>query len=108
MSLWASDRFQVTLVPAATSRVVDFDRGVSAHSTVTLEDALAIPPNALRPLWTDIHPTQVQADGNYRICEVRTAAGRTVLDLGPVSFIIAPKYAAVFGNTNRLASSSRA
>jgi hypothetical protein len=94
------DRFQVTLVPAVTAKIADFSRGVSERSTITLDDAIAVPPNALRPLWTDIHPTQVQADGNYRIGEVRTAAdGKTVLDVGPVSFIMAPKYTNVFDST---------
>jgi hypothetical protein len=93
------DRFHVTLVPAVTSRVEDFARGVSDQGTITLEEAVAIPATALRPLWMDIHPTHGKADGNYRIRDVRTAAGRTVLDVGPVSFIIAPKYTSVFDDT---------
>ncbi|OGV74919.1 MAG: hypothetical protein A3K19_09120 [Lentisphaerae bacterium RIFOXYB12_FULL_65_16] len=93
------DRFQVSLCPSATSRVRDFDPGASEHGTIVLEDVITIPPDVRRPLWTDIHPTQVLADGNYRVCAVRTEDGRTVLDVGPVSFIVAPKYTNVFENT---------
>jgi hypothetical protein len=73
-------------VPCARGTVVAFDRGTPASCTVTAGAAIVIPPDAMRPLWTDITPT-ADANGNYPIESITERDGRTVLNLGDTSLI---------------------
>jgi len=80
------DAFEQEYVPYARGEVASFDEGAPAACTITVDDTLTIPSNALRPLWTDIAPSS-DANGNYQIQAVTARDGKTVLNLGNVSFI---------------------
>ena len=80
------DAFEQEYTPCARGKVVSFDKGAPAACTITVDDTLTIPPEALRPLWTDITPSP-DASGNYRIETVTAQDGKTVLNVGNVSFI---------------------
>ena len=93
-------QFQMNFIPSAKSRVVAFDRGVSATSTIALSSTIVLPDDALAPFWADITPTQAQADGSYRVLDTQTRKGRTTLRLDTDSFISGRKGKSVFGKAS--------
>ncbi|MBT5611142.1 MAG: hypothetical protein HOJ57_34705 [Lentisphaerae bacterium] len=80
------DAFEEDYTPCVRGNVVALDRGASSTCTITVDGELAVPPEALRPLWTDIRPSP-DANGNYRIETVTARDEKTVLEVGNVSFI---------------------
>jgi len=80
------DVFEQTYAPCARGTVAAYDKGASGTCTITLEETVAVPGDALRPLWTDIAPSPA-ANGNYRIESIIARDGRTILNLGDVSLI---------------------
>lgn len=78
--------FERECTPRARGTVLSFDRGAGTPCTITVDATLAVPDDALRPLWTDISPAP-DANGNYRIESIALREGRTVIGLGDISLI---------------------
>jgi hypothetical protein len=91
--------FHMTFVPSVEARVAEFEKGVSDRSTVVLDAAVAVPDNALRPLWADIASIVDKVDASYRVVGMQDEGGRTVLHLDADSFVAGAQDGSVAGKT---------